>query len=344
MGLGIALFVALLAFWFVDMNPLNVTFHGQVDYNGQNYTEQVIDAQVFVDPVVHQISSFDEAKITDRLMVYQLPDEYMHNLCPSLDALNAGMKDTEVTVNHYYDVYGANVVGCKNMDTETITYPGKMPANMSMSFFSEMIRPENLPATVRDNRIKAVSGFVSYYDHPYLSAPQHAAAVASIAIQCVGDKVWGFQAPSGNKRHGLLSFFGGVIARGIDGDTPMYIVQTKPGTVITFPAFWAHWVLTKPGPNFMYTPRIPMLAIAFWRHRLSMWNTVREIFWENVLSGGEKATSALDRAVELDDETVNYDKKAKPCDNEIPLDLLQKLMKRLNVEHWPMSVRNGGRG
>lgn len=335
---GITIVVALMAVVFVDLNPLNVTFGNPVDYNGLEFTEQVINRQKITEWPVQKVQSYDDVKVTHQLEVFELPDEYMKTICPSLDEVNANMKGKKVTVNHYYDVYGANLIGCKNMDVEEIVYPGKMPANMSMSFFSDLIRPDNLPEPVKSKAVKAVSGFVSYYAHPYLSAPMHAAAVDSIVILCEGEKTWGFTRPSANKRWGLLSFFGGVISRGIDEDSQMIIVRQKPNQIVTFPAFWAHWVLTKPGPSFMYTLRVPRLLKAFYRHRLSMYRTVAEIFWENIFSNGAKGSSALDKAVKADDQNVIYDKKEKGCDNEIPLDSLERLMKTVKVD-YPLNLR-----
>jgi len=275
-------------------NPLRVTDVPLAQYNQENFTHQYLNGDWEIIPVYHKpINSWEEVELApvhtgwgsnkeNGLYAYRMSDELIDRVCDPFDVVKAQVdSQTDVQVVEHTSPHGPNPVGCgaapRREHRNLVEEPLK-PAE-ALYFNSNFFTAEKLAAEIKTPVF--ISSFFSHYARRLLSAPWHNALAPSIAVTCTGDKWWTFVAPRGVGKYGSRSFNGATFPRGIDEDEPLYLIKTTRGSVISFPPYWPHFVISMPTPSFMYTLRAQYDGSVFWNlvkrffvERITLWNTL----------------------------------------------------------------------
>lgn len=272
-------------------NPLRTSDVPLAQVSNVNYTKMYINGDFKLIPVYHKpINSWEEVELAsvhtgwgsnkeNGLYAYRMSDELIDRVCDPFETVKERVNSqTDVQTVEHASVNGPNPLGCgaaPRTEHRNLVETPLMPSE-ALYFNSEFLKADKLAAEI--NTPLFISSFYSEYDRRLVTAPWHNAVSPSIAITCTGDKWWTFVAPRGVGKYGSRLFNGATFPRGIDEDEPLYIVKTTRGSVISFPPYWAHFVITEPKPSFMYTLRAQYEGSVFWNlvkrafvERLSLW-------------------------------------------------------------------------
>lgn len=259
------------SFW----NPLNATGEPLV-YDPeifQKYTNDFINGNLKVVGVgePQTINAFDDVEIAPRytgwgmkdntlgINYYKMTDELHEKLCPSWENLSEQLNKQESfgIAFHRSGPYGPRPFGCGALlRTQMNGTFSDIPELGSIYFNSKFKAANELGKKMKEWNSMYVSSFYSNFKSQRLTSPTHNAMVPSVAVTCSGNKWWVFSRPRAVSKYGARTFEGAAFMRGIDENEEQFVVHTGPGSIITFPPYWAHWVMTKPGPSFMYTLRL----------------------------------------------------------------------------------------
>lgn len=275
-------------------NPLRVTNDPLPQVNDANFTLKYLNGDWDIIPVYHTpITSWEEVDIApvhtgwgdnkeNGLWAYRMSEELTNRVCDSFeDTKKRVNSQTDVEVVDHVSNYGSNPVGCgpapRRLHRNLKETPLK--GTEALYFNSKFLTADKLTKEMKTPVF--ISSFFSEYPNRKLTAPWHNALSPSVAVTCVGEKWWTFVAPRAVGKYGSRSFNGATFPRGIDEDEPLYIVKTTRGSVISFPPWWAHFVITEPSPSFMYTLRAQYDGSVFWNlvkrfftERMTLWNTL----------------------------------------------------------------------
>lgn len=193
--------------------------------------------------------------------LYQLSREGLAESCPYV-AFDRGTADAvdilraTPKVGFVGDEYGSNAIGCGNLtylSTDTVSEESiSQRYVLSFDGFAHKLLNNR---TDMLKRARAVSNYFSNHTTAYFSAPLHATMVSSMVVTCVGTKTWLFFEPECCNEFGHHLYSGALLAKGFSPATKVRVLQTTPGTVLTFGSFQHHMVITQPGPSFMQNYR-----------------------------------------------------------------------------------------
>jgi len=256
------------------LNPLNAT-RKRIDHEPEkwkNYTKDFINGKIEVvgvgEPKI--VNTFDDVKVqpsyvgwgednTLGINYYKMTDELYEKLCPSWESLSEQLKKQEffdVTI-HRSGIYGSQPFGCSASERTKMNGTfSDIDELGSLYFNSKFLAPDELSAKMKKWNQAYVSSFYSNFKNQRLTSPAHNAMVPSVAITCSGNKSWIFARPRSIAKYGARTFQGASFMRGMDENEEQFVVHTGPGSIITFPPYWVHWVITNPGLSFMYTLRL----------------------------------------------------------------------------------------
>lgn len=281
------------------LNPLNITLRPLDFKSTEDWTLKSLNGEVKIrsagkPKLINSWSEVDIAPVhtgwgsnkEDGIYVYRMSDDLYNTLCDPEEVIKQRlneMKDVKLVSydSEKYngtDPHGGNVIGGGNLFrfTETIKGRGLNPLE-ALSFNTDVVSAQNILDKLNQTNL-FVSSFVSDFPHKVATAPWHAAVAPSIGIQCHGTKIWNFVRPQGIAKYGGRGFNGATMLRGFDEDEEQYVVKTFPGSIISFPPYWAHHVATWPGFSYLYTIRAAYPGSVFWnlikralRERLSLW-------------------------------------------------------------------------
>lgn len=325
------------------MNPIMVTDDDLSDASGKPYMEALLRGEIKLTPMNTPkiINTMEEVEIApmytgwgnnyeNGVYHYKMSDEMYEKFCPSWERVKemVDSKETLIAGRNLYH-YGAYPVGCGRSAPKMINQTEeKLGPDRTLYFNSEFWSQEEIrEMTGVDVDARFISTFFDQIQRPILNSPYHNAMVASIAIQCYGGKWWTFAAPRGMAKYGTRSYNGATILRGMDEDEEHFVVYTEPGTIISFPPWWPHFVISDAGNTFLYTLRkvypsyftflktntqltIEVLS-RFFAERLSLFNTLPP---NNGRTAHENSRTYVDVHSNED------------CKNEITLEDLTRLM------------------
>jgi len=284
-----------LNFFFPNvLNPLQITLR-PLDYQStEDWTLKYVNGEVKVKSAGSPklIDSWSEVEIApvhtgwgdnmdSGIRLYKMTDKLYSELCDSEEIIRARLNEMgEVKMVSYDSAlpHGGNVIGGGNLKrfTANLKERGLQPLD-ALSFNTDVVSAQNILDKLNQTNL-FVSSFVSEFPDYVQSSPWHAAVAPSIAIQCHGAKLWNFMRPQGMAKYGGRGFNGAAMLRAFDEDEVQLVVKTFAGTIMSFPPYWAHTVLTYPGFSYLYTIRAAYSGSVFWnlikralRERLTLW-------------------------------------------------------------------------
>jgi len=340
--LSVALFFLLPDHGHGDfLNPLNTTEErlAHTPEIHKKYVQDFINGNLKVVGIgaPKVIDKFEEVEIppihsgwgddkTQGVKYYKMTDRLYKNLCPSWEELAEQLSQQESfqVAYHLAGEYGARPLGCAKVPRRQMNGTFEdIPERASLYFNSEFQAANELAGRMKEWAIMFVSTFYSDFDGRRLTSPFHNAMSPSIAITCAGNKYWTFVRPRAVAKYGARAFTGASFMRGMDEDEEQFVVQTGAATIISFPPYWAHWVITNPGKSYMYTLRSKYpgrLAVNLLRRlfveRFTLWEITPKSIFGSLSSSFEDAKNATD--IHGDD-----------CDSEITKEELDGLYAKM---------------
>jgi len=326
------------------LNPLNVTLEPLTMEPSDWWTDMYISGKIKLTPMTNPtiVNSYSEVappKFSETnwmgwgkdnqngIKFYKMSPELYAEICPTWEAITEqfSLPNVNLMVSKMQP-YGPNPIGCSASEKYRRDLTKEFLTTQEMLYFnSEMDIPVGIPEQVREgiNHGKYyVSTFMSMFDEVRLTSPWHSAISGSVAVQCFGSKYWVFSNPRSHAKYGARGFFGATILRGSDEDEEHFLVKTVPGSILVFPSWWSHFVVTDPGKSYMYTVRYGAMWEYNWfakwftrliaKDRLSIWNTFPPFQWPENQNG----KTANEMAEEPDSDYADI--MSPNCTNSMP--------------------------
>lgn len=333
------------------MNPLNITFDPLPVEPFDWWTDMYLSGNMTVIPVHAEkiIDSLEEVEHApystgwgsnseNGMRMHKMTDELYEKLCPTWEEIYDEVKSLgPLQVTHFKWDNGAHPIGCNYYDIKEKDL-GKEPLLENEGiFFGRNADSPSWPDDIRAyiNRFSYVlTTFFHDMDRMRMTSTSHSAPSASVSIQCLGEKWWLFAPPRTMGKYGSKARdagLGAVWSRGLDEDVETYLVKTQPGTIMTFPQNWNHWVLSPAGKTYMYNirwrPPTPLgkLYALFQRigtERYSMWHIIKS------------ALALLKIGYRRESQFKSEDDVHGPsCQNELSDEYLKKIVE-FNEKIW----------
>jgi len=258
-------------FW----NPLNITRDPLPYQDFTWWTDMYLSGNMTIIPVhpTHEIDDMTDIEMADYqtgwgddssngLRMVKLSDRLYQELCPTWEEIVEEIGSMgETLLTDFKWKHGAHPIGCNNFEhvKQDISKEPLRP-NQGIFFGRDADCPR-WSDEIRDYIMRfsfALTTFFHDMDTWRLTSTSHSAPSPSVSIQCLGAKWWLFAPPRSMGKYGSKARdagLGAVWSRGLDEDVEAYLVRTRPGSVLTFPQNWNHWVLSEPGKTYMYNIR-----------------------------------------------------------------------------------------